>query len=170
MYYFVFHKGCRLLPATGALLLSAVFFTGCSGSATSNSISGKITFKDGKPLRGGFLMLNYADQKQPVRTMINPNGSFRANNVPTGKATVTIDNSELEKQDAMMKQFQKKGPPPGVKLPPNVKTPEQMQAELGGAMPAYDPIPAKYRDPKTSDLTWDITSGTNTKDFIIERP
>ena len=28
-------------------------------------------------------------------------------------------------------------------------------------------IPAKYKDPKTSGLTWDVKAGKNTKDFDL---
>jgi hypothetical protein len=171
MNRFIFSRGFRLLPAAGALLLGCVVFTGCSGSATTNTFSGKIMFNDGKPLHGGFMFLNYADQKQPVRTMINPDGSYRFNNIPTGKATITLDNTELKKQADMMRQKMGQGGlPPGVTLPAGTKTPEQMQKEMGGNMPTYDPIDPKYTNPKNSPLTWDIVAGNNTKDFTIDRP
>jgi hypothetical protein len=31
----------------------------------------------------------------------------------------------------------------------------------------YVPIPAKYKDPKTSGLTWDVKGGNNPKDFVL---
>ena len=34
-------------------------------------------------------------------------------------------------------------------------------------LPPHVAIPPKYKDPKTSGLTWDVKGGRNTKDFDL---
>jgi hypothetical protein len=33
----------------------------------------------------------------------------------------------------------------------------------------YVPVPPKYTNPRETPWTWEITAGTNTRDFIIEK-
>ena len=72
-----------------ALALGIVAISGlCGCGAKTASVSGRVTY-DGMPLTGGSLIL-YCQDKQIVRGVIGPDGSYTIPNVPRGLATVTI--------------------------------------------------------------------------------
>ena len=93
----------------------------------------------GAPVPSGTLNL-YPASGPPFPISLKPDGTFSVSDVPIGQVGVAIDT-----------------PPP--MIPP-----------AGTDMSKVTPhvaIPAKYKDPKTSGLTWEIKGGKNTKDFEL---
>ncbi len=116
---------------------------GCGGSSDKAIVKGKVTYK-GAPVTGGTLTLAPASGP-PLSVTIKADGTFQTSDIPTGQMGVGIDTDSI----MAMPGGSMANPPKDVQMPKKVV------------------IPAKYKDPKTSGLTWDIKSGTNTKDFDL---
>lgn len=135
-------------PGLGAaaVLLACVGLVGCNSNDTGKTtVSGHVSYK-GQPLPGGTLRLHYGDGKQKFDIFVRPDGSFQSSDVPTGNTKVTVDNSAFKGQGS------------GKNASP---VPE------GANIAKYIPLPQKYQDPKTTPLTWDVQSGTQSKDFEL---
>jgi len=129
------------------------------------------------PVTGGNILLYKADagsagQKMsanagPAATIaIHADGTFDVVQLAPGEYKVAIETDSLQ--------------PPPIKTVPGLKmTPEQEAlmrqaqekakvAQQGENMVRYVQIPAKYRSPATSGLTWTIREGNNdSKDFDL---
>lgn len=148
------NKGMRILSAIAACLALASL-TGCGGDSGKATISGKVTYK-GAPVTGGTLTL-YAESGTPYPVNINPNGTFNVSDVPTGQRTVSISTDNVQTNQGYTM-------PPGVTPPKDSPAPPQIDTST---LPKKVDIPAKYKDPKTSGLTWDIKGGKQSKDFDL---
>jgi hypothetical protein len=161
-----------------ALVLS---LSGCGqrSSATGASVSGKVLF-NGVPVSGGDIKF-HPKQGPPYTGNLNAQGEFSHAGVPImGEVIVTIDTRALKdiaaaadptdfgkmgnkgaKNDAKAKETMSKMKdkmPAGMSLNP-----------AAGKSLTYVEIPAKYADPKTSGLTWEIKSGPNEKTFELTK-
>ena len=126
--------------ASAAACLALAGLIGCGGSASDKAtISGKVTY-NGKPVTGGTLTL-YSSTGAPYPVSIKEDGTFNVSGAPIGQMGVGIDTG-----------------------PARVAPPAGSTAPQG---PPHVDIPAKYKDPKTSGLTWDVKAGKNTKDFDL---
>lgn len=103
-------------------------------------VTGHVSF-NGVRLQNGIVTFHAADSKQ-ASAMINADGSYVANDVPVGMATVTVGN-----------ETQKKGDHPTAKTPP-AKRDYPKEAKP----PAKQTIvlPAIYAEPATSPLRFEI--------------
>ena len=132
--------GRMRLPASAAACMALAVLAGCGGDGGKATISGKVSYK-GAPVTGGTLTL-YPASGPPYPLTIKADGTFNVSGVPIGEMGVGIDTG----------------------LPPAA-------APAGSSMPQGLPphvaIPPKYKDPKTSGLTWDVKGGGNTKDFDL---
>jgi hemoglobin len=108
-------------------------------------VVGKVTY-NGQPLPGGFVLFQPEDGKT-ARAEIKEDGSYRADALAPGGYRVGVDTESLKP----------KGPPEDKAKPPEAK---------GG--PKFLPVPAKYRDPKTSGLTLTVVKGEQTYDVVLE--
>jgi len=148
-----------LLVATAGLLAGC----GRSGSA-GNSVAGSVTYK-GNPVTGGTMLFHGKDKPYPAT--LGPDGSYTCQGVPLGDYTVTIDNKWLEKvgdAESMMKNMGRFGED----VAGGYKEGLAKMKEMGqGTMPKYVPIPEKYANAKTSELTVKVESAKNTKDLQL---
>jgi len=138
----------RKIFLAAAALFSCALMAGCgrSGSA-KNIVSGTVTV-NGQPAAGATLTLNYPDgNTYPI--VIDKDGAFKVGQVPLGKATVTFSISTF---GARARQMIKGSTDPRV---------QKMLTQTVV-------IPEKYTKKATSDLTWEITAGTNEKEFELK--
>lgn len=152
----------RSLPTCVALALGLALLplAGCSGGSKSVSVSGKVMYK-GAPVTGGTLTLHPTDGKGAGTTItIDPSGTFSMNEIPTGPKTVTIETESIKSTPTG-----NYAPPPGMK-PPAGADPGKQHVDASN-LPKYVPIPKKYANPTTSQLTWDIGKGKNDKTFEL---
>jgi hypothetical protein len=120
-----------------APLLALSSFCGCGASSPRPTIEGSVTYQ-GKPLADQTLKLHMVAEKQE--------DSF--------SHAVRIQQDGAFKGDA---------PRPGT-YKVVIEPPRSALEGKGGNVMA---IPEKYRDVKTTDLTWVIEKGRNKKDFAL---
>jgi hypothetical protein len=138
MYTFRVIGTLRFLACAGACLTLAAL-TGCGGDSSKATISGKVTYR-GAPLTGGILTL-YPASGTAYPVPLNADGTFKVSGAPVGTMGVGI----------------------ATELDPAIPA---------GSLPSIPvkpvAIPPKYKDPKTSGLTWEIKGGRNApKDFDL---
>jgi hypothetical protein len=127
------------------LALAAVGVAGCGGDPRQ-TIPGRVTLK-GQPLPSGVVRIHGPGDRLSS-AMIQPDGTFAVTDVMPGKVQVTIVDDPSSSGGGMP-------PPPGAPRPPKSDTPAVKRV----------PIPAKYKDVKTSGLEYTITP--ETKELII---
>jgi len=149
----------KLLPA--AVLVGALL-AGCGGSSR-NIASGAVRYK-GQPVANGTLTLNFEDGKTfPIS--LTADGTFKVQGVPAGKANVTITTPlNMASMLATMKLRGGKAPEGVTKVLEHVteSDAEKFTKRFVGAS-----VPPKYASAETSGLSWEITSGTNRKEFDL---
>jgi len=135
--------------------LIAVFFAGtfCAIGCSTRvaSVSGKVTYK-GEPLPAGSIVLHSKEGTQTYSGTIRPDGTFTITGAARGTMVVTIDNSWLKNEEGMKAQ--------GV-------DPKMLEKMMPKDQGMYLAIPAKYADPKTSPLVWEIETIGESKDFDL---
>jgi hypothetical protein len=124
-----------------SILFAGVVMTCVSGCGASKAVvSGKVSYK-GKPLAMGTIYIVGADGI-PVPAAIDSDGRYRIEGVAVGMAKIGVSS-------------------------PKPPTPQMAAHARKGRAPAAPPpeitnwfeIPEKYADPKTSDLTVELTGG-----------
>lgn len=139
-----------------ACLIVALAITGCGGGGTTGKLSGRVTYK-GEPV-AGILTLQSTAAGPAASTYPVPvaaDGRFSTVGVPEGVYQVSVTPTPANFSSAPMVPR----PPKDVSAAP-VPLP-------GGAAAKHVDIPAKYLRPGTSGLTWEVKSGSQTKDFEL---
>jgi hypothetical protein len=140
-------KGTRKPAALAILLLAAS--AGIVGCGTNGAtVTGKVTYRD-RLVTSGEVMFITQDGKASAHTPVQPDGTYKAENVPLGRLKVSLQNPlPLHYQ-----QVQKK--PKGTAE----ENSELQEAAKKAAL--YVPTPPKYADPDQSGLTAEVKSGKN---------
>ena len=133
-------------PLVGAAGL--LFLAGCAPS--TGALTGTVTFAD-QPVTTGQVTV-YGPDGQVLTVTINPDGTYRVEDVPTGQVRIVV-------------------------LPPPPTDPEgneivKIRGKEGKAAPVLPkavktPVPARYEDPGTSGLTTKVSSGENRYDLVL---
>jgi hypothetical protein len=145
-------KCLRVCASAGSVLLF-LGLLGCGGGPSS--INGKVSYK-GVPVTGGNISFDFGADKR-ISAMIDAKGNYSVQTPHTGKATVAIETESLKNTGNL-------APLPGG----GVADKEKITTGLpSGGSANYVKIPAKYADAKSSNLTADIKSGTNPKNFDL---
>jgi hypothetical protein len=129
---------------------------GC-GSSTPPSVKGTVNYK-GMPVTGGLITFHFGDNKNPAYGSIDASGKYVVQTTVTGPAKVTIDTESMKNNAGGTLMAKMGGTKDGMpKLP-------------GGeavAATSYMRIPAKYSDAGKTDLSYDVKSGSQVKDFEL---
>jgi hypothetical protein len=136
----------RTIPLLVAAGWLACVTAGCGGGPKpKGEVYGKVTV-GGKPVTAG--MVKFAPEEgEAVSTGLGPDGSYRATDVPVGRARVAVETL----------MFKNLTPPPPA-----------IAKQLGGPRTKYVPIPEKYERPDSSGLTVEVERGK--KLYDIELP
>jgi len=137
-----FGAGCLLLG-----LALAMFLTGCGGGAEEGTVAVEGTVMvDGKPIAQASVAFIGKEGARLASASTNAAGKFNLRASP-GKNVVTVAKA-----------------PPGGPAPPPSDEPQLMPTEGEYAKmqkaAAASEVPAKYGDPKTSGLSFDIAEKT----------
>lgn len=122
------------------------FVLGC-GSASTGTVTGTVTL-DGAPVKAGMIVFIAADGI-PRHGDIQPDGSYRVDNVPVGDAIVVINPPPVEDPNRHMRIKEQKDAPP--------------------VTPPAPPFPTKYWDMSTSDLRCPVKAGNNVYEAAMKR-
>ena len=125
-------------------LLAAGLVVGCGGSP-AGEVSGTVTY-DGTPVENGAIAFHPAAGKGPSAGGTVTGGKYAVTNVPAGTAKVRIS---------------------GVKDAKKKKMYDDPKAEL--VQTSAELLPPKYSDDKATELRYDVTAGTQTKDFTLAK-
>lgn len=148
--WIVKRMGCLLVPA--GLLLAL----GCGGSGPnydSAEVSGKVTYKGGKPLPGGQITFTAKNGGLSNGGRIEEDGTYKVK-APIGECMIAVDNRALQQN------VKGAGKAPLLKRP-GAEAPETLKGH-------YVEIPRKYYTATESGLTMKVERGTNTKDFELQ--
>jgi hypothetical protein len=147
-------------------LLLPLALAGC-GKETAE-VKGKVLTADGKPLRGGLLVVMRADGRgEPDLATINPDGTFTLLKAPLGKVFVSVDNREVEGgPNVPLGGRSILGGRNGPRGPTREEL-ERLKAQgksaadlkLRGLPGQYQPIKKKYYSLETTDLKKVIEAG-----------
>ena len=131
---------------TRALLMVAVLGLvvpgGCSGGANSpTEVTGTVTL-DGQPLQVGLVMLATENGETTRAGELRPDGTFRVPEFPQGKAVAAVKTTPFAYM-AQVAGKDKGGRPVSMRLPEG----------------KFVPVPPRYEDPKTSQLSYEVKKG-----------
>jgi hypothetical protein len=129
---------CRPSLVIGCLIALTALPAGGCGAGTS-TVVGKVTYQ-GQPVNGGSVIL-YCPDKQIVRSIIGPDGSYSIPNVPCGSAVVTVQSPA--RVPAGLRMQQSLPPSSGGPTPPTVAAHDT----------ARSLIPQRYGLPEESGLS-----------------
>lgn len=122
--------------------LVSLFLSGCGGS--SSTVSGKISHK-GKPLNSGQILFQ-SEEGTVQSAEIQSDGTYTVTGLPAGKAKIAVNVS-----------------------PPPPKGPDGISADEPGTFEANPVlVPPKYGKVETSELTYEVTGGSQTNDIDLE--
>jgi hypothetical protein len=133
--------------------MTCLVLVGCGGRHPTAKVSGKVTYQD-KALNSG--TVNFVSEKEgianPVASgSISEDGSYAIANAPVGPVKISI----ITVKPITPKQQLSNG-----------KTP----TKASGAAPttAWIEIPAHYRDPATSNLSYTVVPGDQKHDITLK--
>jgi hypothetical protein len=144
----------RIALAFVGVCIALAVLAGCGGRSDVE-VAGNVTYK-GAPVSGGMLTL-YPASGPSVPIPLHADGTFDTTGAPLGQVGVAVEtDSPLAAQVG--------APAAGATPPSGVPLPGGTQ---GSAAPPGVKIPSKYKDPKTSGLSWEIKAGANSKAFDL---
>ena len=146
----------HMLHRAGRLALLLGLAAGCGGGRWNGSgadVTGRVTL-DGQPVGIARILFYGGDRPyDPIFMELEPDGTFQSVNVPLGSVRVAVQTSPYAglgklKMAAQGGKIRSPGPP----------------------IPKGDwrPVPAKYEDPATSGLEYNITRGANKLDIALK--
>jgi hypothetical protein len=164
----------RLLP-----VFALAFLFGVTGCSKGGKVTGTVKL-DGKIVPFGTITFHPAKGKAVSAEF--EDGKYSVEKVPPGECTVTVDTSRYR---AELNSGGKEGPS-GMAMPPGVKMPgagqgapaemkdamnqgrEQQKERLARLQKMID-VPKDFADPKTSGMTYTITSGSQEIDIEMKK-
>ena len=139
---------------------------GCGSK--SSKVSGTVSYK-GTPIKSGMVTFMRADDGA-VQNAYIVDGKYEFDNLPPGKVKVAVvlpgGNTPAAKgmdAKAAKRAIEKIGERPK-QAPPDYKWPGSL---TGGATEEGPSLPEKYADPNKSGVEYDVTPGTQTKNFDL---
>ncbi len=143
------------LRASCAIVVAAVsFLAGCSGDPLPAKVRGKVTV-DGQPLAKGTII--FAVPGKPEATGVIEDGK-----IVTCGTFKTDDGASVGQAQVAVQAIQIHAAPVVVENPGDTK------ANTLGSMSGKSLIPARYGNPATSELTWDLKAGPNETTFELK--
>lgn len=126
----------------GGLLAALLFAVGCGGTGT---VSGVVRYK-GKPVVVGRVTA-VGKEGGPRIGVIQPDGSYEIQKLPVGPVRFAVES-----------------PNPGAA--PDVPAGEGVEKKPTPS--GWQPLPPKFANVNTSELTLDVKAGSNTKDLLLD--
>jgi len=149
------YKFCRVSLGLAVLGIGLLAVSGCAKSRGTGTISGKITYK-GQAVNSPIVHLHPSSgPASPYQVPVTPEGTFKIADMPLGDFKVTVKPTP---------------PEPGMEKMPGFK-PENAKGLSEEAIKGTKgtiPIPAKYAEVSTTDLTAKIDKNTKELNFELK--
>lgn len=147
-----------------AVAFGLVLVCGCTKNPQAPAqVSGTVTFNN-QPLRGGTIIF-HDKESRAYSAAINEEGGYVLSDLPIGEMAVTVETESLNPKNesptyggARAKGQVADYNPPGAPPKPDPKSEKQR---------LYVKIPARYGDPKSSQLSTTLKKGKNTAKFDL---
>lgn len=144
--------GWRRLLRALLVLLAGLAPGGCGERVqTRGEVTGRVTLR-GQPLPGGLVQFRHADRGHVTTARIEPDGRYEV---------ITPQGKGLPPRTYQVSLL----PPPLPAFGPN---PTFSRTEAPAAPRVPTAIPARYRDPETSDLSLTVREGVNVFDIELK--
>jgi hypothetical protein len=158
-----FLKGRKQRGLVEFVLLSTLLvLMGCGKSKTS--VSGKVFLGD-QSLKGGnvsFVIADGSSKPASVSAIIDQEGKYTIKDLPPGEYNIAVETESL-KPSGSASAHPYKVPD---NAPPELK--EKLKANYSDEkLKLYVPIPAMYKDVKTSGLSYTVAAGKNEHDINL---
>lgn len=151
----------RIAPLLAGLLAAAL--AGCGGDAGLNrggKLTGAVTL-DGKPVKGGNVVVASEDGKYSVQGFINGEGTYTVAEPPLGKVRIAVQTAYLRGSTAP------RGDPTGGKGGKGEGSRGMVMPDPKDIGREFTEIPEKYEKPDTSGLTAEVKPGDQTHDLPL---
>jgi len=166
-----------LLPLT---VLSLVLLVGVIGCSKRGTVYGKVTY-DGKPVTHG--IITFHPEKGNGIPVDIVDGEYKAEKVPAGPVIVTVDTTLKRKEWKKLKEEVDKGNSGGMPTvvakgkdakvdtssKPGMEEMGKRSKENWEKIKDMIDVPDKYADPKTSNKSYTITSGSQEINIELEK-
>jgi hypothetical protein len=164
----------RLSWRAYGVILGLSAFLGCSNSARtypSGNVSGTVSYK-GEPIAKGAITFISTGPAGDVATGGITNGVYNVHDAPVGECKIQIlvqgessgtGSTRPENQMKMMKGQMKMARDSGMQIPDDVK----MEAAPKKKKKTPSAFPEKYTNADLSGLKYEVTTGTQTKDWDL---
>jgi hypothetical protein len=155
------------------VLIFSLFLTlalGCSKKDQEVSgaiLSGKISYK-AKPVPGGKVTFHGKGKDTMVGAQIQADGSYVVVGLPAGEVVVTVETESINPDTELLKEGKDRKEKKGITDSAFIKSKIGVKTTQAPPAATYVKIPAKYADPKTSDLTLTVGQGKQTQDFTLK--
>ncbi|MFO0843004.1 MAG: hypothetical protein U0797_11515 [Gemmataceae bacterium] len=147
-----------------ALLVAFALLAGCA--KPTGSVSGKVTHK-GKELPSGTVTY-FTPDNQVVAAQIGSDGTYSIPKLTAGKAKISVKTPQKINQPPSAADSSKMM----AKMDPSKMKGTDTSAGASASAPKAPtpgvPIPSKYGDPETSNLTFDVKAGANNHDIVVD--
>lgn len=136
------------------LLAGCVILGGCSNSGPPPAkLTGTVTL-NGRPVTGGtmkfFSPTSKLKEQPSFQCMIRPDGTYTAAGVPHGKLKVTVSTESVRTTAEAREKMRAGG---------ENRRQDSRTVGTAGSVGTYMEIPAKYANPKQTDLVVEIIGG-----------
>ncbi len=144
--------------------LFALVLAGCGAGDNGLNKGGKLTGRatiDGKPLKGGNVIVVSENGKYSVQGYINGEGIYTVLEPPLGKVKIAVQTSHL-RDSVVPKNDPGKGKGKGIDGSRGMTLPDPKELGLG-----FTAIPARYEKAETAGLTTEVKSGDQAHDIEL---
>jgi hypothetical protein len=161
------------LRGAAVAAFAALTVAGCGRPV--GSLSGKVTY-NGKAIRGGNVTFVSTDGGSSFTGTITADGTYAVPQMAGGDYKVCVETASAKPATTSapggvlpaIPKGAKVGPPPGANIPEGYTPSDPGAMSKAAAEKRYTPIPAKYADPKDTDLTYTFKGGDQTFDIDLK--
>ncbi len=159
-----------LSRGAGLFALAALVLAGCG--RPTGSVTGKVTYQ-GKPLKAGNVAFVTADGGRSFASGLTPEGTYTVPDLLGGEYKVCVETNSFKPpaptgSAPVVPKGAKTGPPPGANIPEGYTPSDPAAMAAAGMSKKYVPIPPKYAEPGTTDLTYTFKGGSETFDIELK--
>jgi hypothetical protein len=155
----------RLLRARGFLVaaIALTILSGCGGGPATGEVSGTVTLNGKAPNVEGLQINFLGPDGRPVAADVSTDGTFKATGVLAGEVQVGLSYAPPEAAAALDRigKARPQSPEEAAKGPGANFDPKMLKPEFKEYRPDQfkNPIPERFRDPRTSQKTLTVEAG-----------